>query len=318
MSTVTIIIPTYNRADLIGETLSSVFTQTYRDFEVIVVDDGSTDDTASVLQPLMEQDLIKYVYQNNQGESAARNRGIAEAKGQYIAFLDSDDLFEPTRLEMQLQYFRDHPDIGLVHSGFTKFDNSSEDLGYRDTSWFTGMIYPQILLYWTTLIPPSTVLIPKKVFEVIGPFDKSLRIGPDLDMWRRIARKYPFGFINKSLTRIRVHSGNISGDKMKVPDEFIKYLNKAFTDDPGLSVRFKKRSFSRMFSTMAMNLLSEKGDDVLHASRLNARRAIVSDPMNTSAYLAGGLSLFGYDVRYSLIRRWRFLRNLFMSRNRRT
>lgn len=316
MPTVTIIIPAYNRADLIGEALNSVFAQTYRDFEIIVVDDGSTDDTVRVLKPLMEQGGIQYIYQDNQGESSARNRGIAEAKGQYIAFLDSDDLFEPTRLEIQIQYFRDHPHVGLVHSGFTKFDNNSDDLGYRDTSWFTGMIYPQILLHWTTLIPPSTVLIPKKVFEVIGPFDKSLRIGPDLDMWRRIARKYSFGSINKSLTRVRVHSGNMSGDKMKVPDEFTKYLNKAFIDDPDLSARFKKRSFSRMFSTMALNLLSEKGDDVLHASRLNARRAIVSDPMNLKAYLAGGLSLFGYDIRYSLIHRWRFLRSLFMSRNR--
>jgi glycosyltransferase involved in cell wall biosynthesis len=316
MPTITIVIPTYNRANLVGQALRSVFSQTYRDFEVIVVDDGSTDDTVDVLQPLVEQGLIRYVYQKNQGESAARNRGIAEAKGQYIAFLDSDDLFEPTKLEIQLQYLRDHSEVGLVHSGFTKFENNNDDLGYRDTSWFSGMIYPQILLYWTTLIPPSTVLIPKNIFEVVGLFDNSLRIGPDLDMWRRIARKYPFGSINKSLTRIRVHTGNISGDKIEMPVEFIKYLDKAFVDDPGLTDRFKKRSFSRMFSAMALNLLSEKGDGALHALRLNVKRAIVNDPRNSNAYFAGVLSLFGYDFRYFLIRRWRSLRSLLMSRNR--
>lgn len=97
MPTVTVIIPTYNRVDLLGEALSSVFSQTYQDFEVIVVDDGSTDNTASTLLPLVKHGLIQYVYQNNQGELAARNRGIVEAKGQYIAFLDLDYLFEPLK-----------------------------------------------------------------------------------------------------------------------------------------------------------------------------------------------------------------------------
>lgn len=316
MHKVTVIIPTYNHSDYILEAIHSVLDQKYKNCEIIVVDDGSTDDTAGVLRPMVEQRLIRYIYQKNRGESAARNRGLVEASGRYIAFLDSDDLFELEKLEVQVRYLQDHPGVGLVHSGFTKFNNEGNDLGYRDPSWFTGVIYPQILSYWTTLMAINTVLLPRKVFEDIGFFDESLRIGEDLDMWRRIARKYPFGYIDKSLARVRVHAGNISGDKLKATEGFIEYLKKAFEDDPGLSSQFRRRAFSRMFSTMAYNLLSENGDDALHAARLNARRAIANDPLNPHGYLALGSTLFGYNLRYALARRWRLLRGWLMSRTR--
>ena len=313
---VSIIIPTYNRADLIRESLDSIFAQSYRNYEIIVVDDGSTDDTGSVLQPLVEQGVIRYIYQQNRGESAARNRGIVEASGRYIAFLDSDDLFEPDKLDIQVRYLQDHPEVGLVHSGFIKFDNDGNDLGYRDPSWFSSMIYPQMLLYWTTLMAVDTVLVPKIVFDSVGLFDEFMRIGPDLDMWRRIARKYPFGFIDKSLARVRVHAGNISGDKLGVTHGLLIYLEKAFEDDCGLSKRFRNRAFSRLLSTMAYNLLSENGNDALQTARSNARRAIISDPMNLHGYLALFTTLFEYNFRQALIHRWRFVRSFLMSRNR--
>jgi len=315
---VSIIIPAYNHATLLGEALESIFSQTFRSFEIIIVDDGSTDDTANVLKPLIEQGLIRYIYQQKQGVSAARNRGIVEAGGRYIAFLDSDDLFESEKLDIQVKYLQDHPGVGLVHSGFTKFDNAGNDLGYRDASWFSGMIYPQILLYWTTLMAVDTVLIPKNILDSVGLFDTTLSMGEDLDLWRRIARKYPFGFINKSLARVRVHAGNTSGDKLRATQELLMYLERAFEDDPGLSMRFRKRALSRMFSTMAYNLLSENGYEALQAARLNAWRAITNDPMNSHGYTSLVSTLLGYNFRQALIRRWRSLRALLMSRNRST
>lgn len=318
MSTVSVVVPTFNRACLVLEAIQSVLAQGYLDYEIIVVDDGSTDDTAIVLQPLSEQGVIRYIYQQNQGESAARNRGIVEASGRYIAFLDSDDLFEPDKLEIQVKYLKAHPEVGLVHSGFIKFDNDGNDLGYRDPSWFSGMIYPQILSYWTTLMAVDTVLIPKIVFDTVGLFNESLRIGPDLDMWRRIARNYPFGFINKSLARVRVHAGNISGNKLRLTQGLLMYLERAFDDDPKLSARFRKRTLSRMFSTMAYNLLSEKGSESVQATRLNAWNAITNDPLNPHGYMALVSTLFGYKLRQTLILHWRSARALLMSRNRST
>jgi glycosyltransferase involved in cell wall biosynthesis len=313
---VSIIIPTHNHAALIGEALNSVFAQTYRDYEIIVVDDDSTDDTASVLQPLIKKGLIRYIHQQKQGVSAARNRGITEAHGQYIAFLDSDDLFEPEKLEVQVKYLQDHSEIGLVHSGFTKFDNSGRDLGYRDLSWFSGNIYPQMLLYWTTLMAVDAVIIPKKVLDDVGYFNTTLTMGEDLDLYRRIARKYLFGYINRSLARIRVHAGNTSGDKLKATRGLSMYLEQAFEDDPGLSPQFRRRAYSKMYSTMAYNLLSENGREALQAARVNARSAIACDPMNLHGYTALASTLLGHSFRQALIHRWRSLRSLLMSRNR--
>jgi len=313
---VSIIIPTYNRANLLGDALSSVFAQTYRDFEVIVVDDGSTDHTAEVLRPLAEQGKLKYIRQNNKGASAARNRGIAEAKGNLIAFLDSDDLFDPSKLEIQVNYYQAHPEMGLIHSGFTKFSDNENDLGYRDTSWFSGMIYPQILFYWTTLMAMDTVLVPRKVFDSIGLFDENLVVGEDLDMWRRIARKYPFGWINQSLARVRVHVGNISGNKMDAAEGFAKYLNTAFEDDPALPLRFRQRAFSKMYSSMAYNLLGNENKQAMQAARMNAKHALEYDLLNPHGYIAFLLTLLSYGLRTGMVTRWRSVRGWLMSRNR--
>jgi glycosyltransferase involved in cell wall biosynthesis len=315
---VSVIIPTYNRAELIHESLDSVFFQTFRDYEVIVVDDGSTDNTAEVLRPLAEQGKLRYIRQSNQGASAARNRGIAEARGNFIAFLDSDDLFDPAKLELQVKYYQAHPEMGLVHSGFTKFDNNGNDLGYRDTSWFSGDIYPRILLYWTTLMTMDTVVVAKNVFDSVGLFDSNLVYGEDLDMWRRIARKYPFGFINRSLARIRVHEGNISGNKTNAADDLAKYLEKAFEDDPSLSSHFRQRVFSKMYSTMAYNLLGEDNKQSMRAARLNAIRAIKCDLLNLHGYIAFISTVPGFGFRKILVNRWRSLRAWMMSRKRST
>jgi len=312
---VSIIIPTYNRADLLGDALSSVFAQCYRDFEVIVVDDGSTDNTAEVLRPLAEQDLIRYIHQKNAGEAAARNKGLLEARGRYIAFLDSDDLFEPEKLKLQTEFLQNHPEVGLVHSGYIKFDNAGNNLGYRDASWFSGSIYPQILLYWTTLMAVDAVLIPRIVFEHVGLFNETLRTGPDLDMWRRIARRYPFAFINKSLARVRVHEGNISGNKMDAAEGFSKYLNTAFEDDPALPLRFRQRAFSKMYSSMAYNLLGNENKQAMQAARMNAKHALGYDLLNPHGYLAFLSTLLGYGLRTGMVTRWRSVRGWLMSRN---
>ena len=121
MPTVSVIIPAYNRADLIGETLESVFAQTYRDYEIIVVDDGSTDNTKEVLASLAAAGKLRYTYQENAGLPAARNTGIRLAVGKYVAFLDSDDLFAPDKLEKQVAVFEANLDAMLVHSGFSKY-----------------------------------------------------------------------------------------------------------------------------------------------------------------------------------------------------
>lgn len=315
-SKVSVIIPTYNRSDYVFDAIQSVVYQKYEPIEILVIDDGSTDDTKEKLAPFIEKGAIRYIYQENQGRSEARNQGISLATGDYLAFLDSDDLFEPDKLAKQVEFFTQHPEVGLVHGGYVKFDALNNDLGYRDPSWFSGWIYPKMLLVWYTLLATPTVMVPKRVLEEIGGFDKSLFIAEDLDLWRRIARKYPFGYINQSLARIRMHAGNTSRDAFYTTREFERYLEKAFQDDQGLSPRFQHRVLSRLYSNQAYIMLSGRGDDLMLAARTSARRAIAHDPLNMSSYAALLSTALGYDSRAKLVEYWRSLRGWLMTINR--
>ncbi len=305
MPTVSVIIPTYNRADYVLETLASVFAQTYPDYEIIVVDDGSTDDTRAVLAPLAQSGTIRYVFQENQGESAARNHAIHLAEGEFLAFLDSDDLMLPAKLQKQASFLAAHPEMGLVHSCFNRFNNRGEDLGYRDTSHLTGWVYPEILLDWSVLIPPSTVMVRKEVLEDVGGFLAGMRWGPDLDLWRRVTRKYPIGMIPESLTKMRFHAGSISSDKVAAVASFERYLQRAFADDASLGARFQRRAYAKMYSNAGHNILASGVPEQMFAVRHFSLKAIRQWPFQWSAYLGWLGSWAGAGVRDTLLRLWR-------------
>lgn len=313
---VTVIIPAYNRSEYLLEAIQSVIAQGYEFKEIIVVDDGSTDDTKEKLELLIASGKIRYHHQENSGRSAARNKGISLARGDYIAFLDSDDLLEPGTLERQVGYLMKNPHMGLVHGGYVKFDDRNNNLGYRNPSWFSGWIYPEILLKWNALLATPTVMIPRRVLGEVGGFNEDLFIGEDLDLWRRIARRYPFGFVHGSLARIRVHSGNTSANAIDTTREFERYLAKAFADDPDLSNRFKRRALSRMYGNQAYIMLSSREDDLISAARTNAKRSIAHDPLNPNGYIALFSTALGYKTRNILVQRWRSTRGWLMSRDR--
>jgi glycosyltransferase involved in cell wall biosynthesis len=305
MPLVSVIIPTYNRAKYLVEAVNSVLAQTFSDYEIIVVDDGSTDNTREVLQPLMSDTRIHYVYQENRGESAARNHGIYLAAGKYIAFLDSDDLFTPTKLEKQTAYLNTHPEVAFVHSCFVRFDDQDADLGYRDTSRITGEVYPDLLLDWSVLIPPSCVMLRAEILKHVGGFDEELRWGPDLDMWRRITKAYPVGVVPKALTKMRTHAGNVSGDKVAAVASFRRYLDKAFEDDPNLDNLFKRRVLAKMYSNMGHNILGEGIPEEMRFVRQFSLTAIRYWPFQWSAYLGFFGSFLGPGLRNRLLKFWR-------------
>ncbi|MEA3352074.1 MAG: glycosyltransferase family A protein [Chloroflexota bacterium] len=308
MPTISVIIPTYNRADYILEAIDSVLAQTYSDYEIIVVDDGSTDDTAAVLQPLVDDGVIRYVYQHNQGESAARNHGIRLARGQYIAFLDSDDLFLSPKLERQTAFLDAHPNVAFVHSGYSKFDDAGNDLGYRDTSKISGRVYPDILLDWSVLMAVPCVMVRAQVLEQVGGFDESLRWGPDLDLWRRITQRYYIGVIPESLSKVRVHPGNVSGDKVAAVASFERYLGKAFADDPSLDEDFQRRAYARLYSNVSHNLLADGRPEQMPLVRKYSLKAIQHYPRQWSAYLGWLGSFLPSGFRDWLLGLWRRFR----------
>jgi glycosyltransferase involved in cell wall biosynthesis len=284
MPRVSVVIPTHNRAEYIQQALDSVFAQSYSDYEVIVVDDGSTDGSAALLKPLVERGAIRYEQQTQSGVSAARNRGIALALGEYVAFLDSDDLWLPDKLAKQVTLLEGLPELGFVHCLFEKFDEArGVELGLRDTSAYRGQIYPQLLMEWNTLMATPCMLMRKDVLDEVGGYDEAMRWGEDLDLWRRIAQRYPVDLVNEVLVRVRVHAASASTLKTNALPDFRRYLDKAFADDSELSLSFRRRAYARMYLQFARNLLGEGGGDDMHLARRLSLRAMGQWPLQFNA-----------------------------------
>jgi glycosyltransferase involved in cell wall biosynthesis len=210
MPYVSVIIPTYNRSNFITETIDSVLAQTYLDFEIIIVDDGSTDNTLEVLSLYGEK--IKIIQQDNQGQGPARNAGIKSSKGEWIAFLDSDDLWKPNKLQMQYELIKNKHDLVWVYSDADAFDVITGEILYsfgdKQKLW-EGDILEKILIQ--NFIPSPTPLIKKSIFEHVGYFH-NYEVSQDWDMWMRISEHYPIGLIPMSLALYRKHPGNITSN----------------------------------------------------------------------------------------------------------
>ncbi len=203
--TVSVIIPTYNLATHLPEAIASVHTQQFPDVEIIVVDDGSTDDTAKVLEALTESGDLRWFRQNNAGAAAARNRGIQEARGGWIAFLDADDLWLPGKLAAQLQQLREHPEAVF---SYTDVRLRSESNLERDLACGTDGQPLFLRLLGGNLFATPTVMIRRDCFEEIGLFNTELRTGEDWDMWMRLATHFAHVRVARPLALIRESSGS--------------------------------------------------------------------------------------------------------------
>jgi glycosyltransferase involved in cell wall biosynthesis len=192
---VSVIIPTYNRAWVIKEAIDSVLAQDYAEFELIVVDDGSTDQTSDVLDTF--GNVIKVFSQKNKGVSAARNRGIAEASGNFIAFLDSDDLWHPQKLSSQIDFFNQTPDALICQTEEVWIRNGLRVNPKKRHKKPSGMIFkPSLKL---CLVSPSAVMIRRRLFDRVGGFDETLPACEDYDLWLRISCRFPIHLIDTPL-----------------------------------------------------------------------------------------------------------------------
>jgi glycosyltransferase involved in cell wall biosynthesis len=189
---ISVIIPAFNRGWILEESIESVISQDFTDYELIIVDDGSTDNTQIILDKYRER-LIT-IRQKNRGVSGARNRGIAAASGRYIAFLDSDDLWLPTKLSRQVDYFNTHPDALICQTEEVWIRNGLRVNPKKKHRKPSGMIFePSLSL---CLVSPSAVMIHRRLFEEVGTFDENLPACEDYDLWLRISLKYPVYLID--------------------------------------------------------------------------------------------------------------------------
>ena len=224
---VSIIIPTYNRLELLKRALKSVEQQTFQDFEIIVVDDGSNDGTKDFFRGYKNQKL-NYFFKENEGlPSKSRNFGIAKANGQYIAFLDCDDYWYPTKLEKQVDFLEKNFSFGLVcTSGRTHTQGKEITLGNHILLKKTGYVF--WTLVFRNFIITSSVLVKRDLLERYGVFNdtRDLRISEDFDLWLRISPFTKFKFLSNPMVYYQVHQNNISGDyieNLDYADRVIKF-----------------------------------------------------------------------------------------------
>ena len=196
-----VIIPLYNKAPYIEKALRSVLEQTFNDYEMIVVDDGSTDDSYSVAKSVLEasERPFKLIHQENSGVSTARNKGVAASSGEYICFLDGDDWWAPTFLEKMDELIQDYPEAGIYGTNYYYVKNGRQRVCVKiaETGYINYCkVYSEGMAMPLTSI---TVSMPREVFNESGGFRKGLKMGEDFDLWIRIALKYKVAFLNEPL-----------------------------------------------------------------------------------------------------------------------
>jgi glycosyltransferase involved in cell wall biosynthesis len=248
---VSVVIPGYKN-EFIGEAIDSVLTQTYHNVEIIVVDDGSPNQLKSTLKEYIETGKIRYIHQKNQKMAAARNNGIEHAKGNFIAFLDDDDLWEPEKLELQINLF-DNPAIGLVYTFAEGFkDGKNLPIPNFEIS-HQGKIFGEIFL--ADFIPNSSVIVRRTCFDKVGLFKATPDFFgvDDCDMWTRITYSYDASCVPKKLTKIRLHKGQFSSDKSIMYENDLNARRKLINDLKIPKV-YQKQYFARVYFEIAFNL----------------------------------------------------------------
>jgi glycosyltransferase involved in cell wall biosynthesis len=246
---VSVVIPAYNSADWIAETISSVLNQDYQNLEIIVVNDGSTDNTELIVKSFGEK--VKYIYKSNGGQSSARNLGILNSSGEYIAFIDSDDLWEKEKTSVQVKYLEENS-YKWIYSDGIAFDNLSKEVLFQ----FSKISRPYdgnvlINLFHSCFIPMPTVLLKKEIFLEVGYFneDDRFRNREDWEMWLRIANYYPIAYVPQILIKYRVHNKSVTGKESLIErmNGNILVIQNAVLNNPEKLARYKSQVLFNLF-----------------------------------------------------------------------
>lgn len=229
---VSTVIATYNMGRYLPEAIESVRRQTYQPLEIIIVDDGSTDDTALLAARWDDDSRVRYIRQENQGQTVAKNRGIAESTGAYIAFLDGDDRWKANKLELQMPLFDAAGTIGVVYSDAVFIDENGRETGHRDIYHPQGRITEALLE--DNIVNFGSAVVSRAALEKCGVFDESLPMSIDYDLWLRLSAYYEFGFIDAPLLEYRLWGGQMSHKMLTRTACVLRILEKFETEHGGL------------------------------------------------------------------------------------
>ncbi len=291
---VSIVIPAYNSMKYLPDTLSSVWRQTFTDFEVLVVNDGSSDNIKEWASQVKDS-RFKFISQANQGVSAARNAGILASQGDYIALLDADDLWAPTKLETHVLCLDKNPKVGLVCSWTAMMNAQGQPTGRFMKPVADGNIYTKILV--KNIIDCPSVLVRRSCFNEVGLFDTNIRYNEDWEMWIRIAARYEFAVIKEPLVYYRQHPNNVSKNWCQMQLGFTKVIKSAFNSAPSELQHLKNPSYGHANLVLAWKALQSKDKDFKLAANFRAD-ALHYDPKQILSHEFWRLSVAIALMRY--------------------
>jgi len=283
---VSVILPTFNRAKYLDRAISSVLSQSFYDFELIIVDDASTDNTEEIVELFRDERIIYVKNPRNLGGAAARNVGIRIAKGEFIAFQDSDDLWHPDKLEIQMKVFEnEEEDVAVVYTAFIRKVGDKEFIVPPPSVKKTeGYIYKELLTH-INFVGTPTAVVRKTALEDVGYFDERFPRLQDWDLFLRLAKKYRFKFIKKPLLTAYDVPGNISSN----PEALIKAL-KLLLGKHYTAIRKDRKIVSKFYQRIGEALLSAGR---VHEGKVFLFKAFIANPLNPKLAIKTSAALFG-------------------------
>ena len=248
------VVPVYNGEATIAETIRSVLDQTYRDFELLVINDGSTDATPEILAAIQDPRL-KVLDFPNAGLSASRNRGIECAAGEFISFLDADDVWLPGKLEAQLKALVENAAAAVSYSWTEFVDMEGRRLGYGLQPTESGQVFADLLVNFF-VGSGSNAMVRTEIFEELGRFDESLTAAEDWDMFLRIAARYPFVVVPETHVLYRITHNSMSRNVLRQEQQCLRVLDRAFSGEPGISLlHLKRHALANLYLYLATHAL---------------------------------------------------------------
>ncbi len=310
---VSVVIPTYNRTHVVGRAIRSVLHQTCQNFEIIVVDDGSTDATAELIA-LFHDPRLRYIrYDENRGGGAARNAGIEAARGDYVAFLDSDDEWLPEKLEKQVRLLESsQPAVGAVYAGYVVIDEHGQTTTTRMPK-HRGVIL-DALFCGNRLGTASTVVVRRDCFRQVRPFDSTMVSCQDWDMWIRLAKYYQYDFIPEVLVRYHLGAtGRITKDWRAVAEGHLRIAEKYLGNAEGFPRRQRARHFFELGSRLVSLGYDPTYPEPIRLGRQFLLAAFLAHPLTLRYLVHYGASF--YSAVYRVLTRAKpRLRNLLTRR----
>ena len=297
MPTISVIIPAYNAEHTILETIQSILKQTFSDFEIIIVNDGSSDRTLDIVRQIGDPRIKCFTYENG-GNSLARNRGLSHAIGEFISFIDADDLWTPEKLELQLEALQQHPEASVAYSWTAHFvDDREKSVSSYRPIFFEGNVYDRILVY-NFIANGSNILVRRKAIELVGGFESTLKRCADWDLYIKLAAKCNFVVVPKHQILYRQSPNSLSKDIELVEQQSLIVIERAYQSAPPEYQDLKNQTLARINQYYTRQYLKRSND--LEATKKASQRFWTAIRWYPQILLQN----HGRDLCVWLIKRW--------------